>query len=59
MIREVLTKRILFSKINYNFTVRVRYAPSPTGPLHLGAIRTALYNYLYARKNNGKFIIRI
>jgi len=40
-------------------TVRVRFAPSPTGPLHIGGVRTALYNYLFARKNNGKFILRI
>lgn len=39
--------------------VRVRIAPSPTGSLHLGTIRTALYNYLFAKKNNGKFILRI
>lgn len=39
--------------------VRVRFAPSPTGPLHMGGVRTALYNYLFARKNNGTFIIRI
>ncbi len=39
--------------------VRVRFAPSPTGPLHIGGIRTALFNYLFARKNNGKFILRI
>lgn len=39
--------------------VRVRFAPSPTGALHIGGLRTALYNYLYARKNNGKFILRI
>ena len=39
--------------------VRVRFAPSPTGPLHIGGIRTALYNYLFAKKNNGKFILRI
>jgi glutamyl-tRNA synthetase len=39
--------------------VRVRFAPSPTGPLHLGGVRTALYNYLFARKNNGIFILRI
>lgn len=39
--------------------VRVRFAPSPTGPLHLGGVRTALYNYLFARKNGGKFILRI
>ena len=39
--------------------VRVRFAPSPTGPLHIGGVRTALYNYLFAKKNNGKFILRI
>jgi len=39
--------------------VRVRYAPSPTGPQHLGGVRTALYNYLFAQKQNGTFIIRI
>jgi len=39
--------------------VRVRFAPSPTGFLHIGSARTALFNWLYARKNNGKFIIRI
>ena len=39
--------------------VRVRFAPSPTGPLHVGGLRTALYNYLFAKKNNGKFILRI
>jgi nondiscriminating glutamyl-tRNA synthetase len=39
--------------------VRVRYAPSPTGHLHIGNARTALFNYLYARHNDGEFIIRI
>ena len=39
--------------------VRVRFAPSPTGALHIGGIRTALYNYLFARKHNGKMILRI
>ncbi|MFD0615835.1 glutamate--tRNA ligase [Paenibacillus sp. GCM10027629] len=39
--------------------VRVRYAPSPTGHLHIGNARTALFNYLFARHHNGKFIIRI
>jgi glutamyl-tRNA synthetase len=38
---------------------RVRFAPSPTGPLHIGGIRTALFNYLFARKHNGTFILRI
>ncbi len=39
--------------------VRVRFAPSPTGPLHIGGVRTALYNYLFAKGNNGVFILRI
>lgn len=39
--------------------VRVRFAPSPTGPLHIGGVRTALYNYLFARKENGTMILRI
>ena len=38
---------------------RVRFAPSPTGKLHLGGARTALYNFLFAKKNNGKFLVRI
>lgn len=38
---------------------RVRFAPSPTGPLHIGGLRTALFNYLHARKNKGTFILRI
>lgn len=42
-----------------NRDVRVRFAPSPTGPLHIGGVRTALFNYLFARKHNGKFILRI
>ncbi|KAK0087487.1 hypothetical protein PV325_000928 [Microctonus aethiopoides] len=40
-------------------SVRVRFAPSPTGHLHLGGLRTALYNYLFARKNGGSFVLRI
>ena len=40
-------------------TVRTRFAPSPTGYLHIGGLRTALYAWLYARKNNGQFILRI
>ena len=39
--------------------IRVRFAPSPTGPLHIGGVRTALYNFLFARKYGGKFILRI
>jgi glutamyl-tRNA synthetase len=39
--------------------VRVRFAPSPTGPLHIGGVRTALYNYLFAKKHNGSMLLRI
>ena len=39
--------------------IRVRFAPSPTGPLHIGGVRTALFNYLFAKQNNGTFILRI
>ena len=39
--------------------VRVSFAPSPTGPLHIGGVRTALYNYLFARQHGGKLIFRI
>ena len=40
-------------------SVRVRFAPSPTGFLHIGGLRTALYNYIYAKQNDGIFILRI
>jgi glutamyl-tRNA synthetase len=49
--------KILINKIMSQ--VRVRFAPSPTGPLHIGGVRTALYNYLFARKHNGTFMLRI
>jgi nondiscriminating glutamyl-tRNA synthetase len=42
-----------------NKEVRVRYAPSPTGFFHIGGARTALFNYLFAKHYNGKFILRI
>ena len=42
-----------------NNQVRVRFAPSPTGPLHIGGVRTALYNFLFAKQQEGKFILRI
>lgn len=40
-------------------SVRVRFAPSPTGPLHIGGLRTALFNYLFAKQKGGKFVLRI
>jgi len=49
-LKEILRKKRM---------VRVRFAPSPTGPLHIGGVRTALYNYLFARKLGGTFILRI
>ena len=42
-----------------NQPIRVRFAPSPTGPLHMGGVRTALYNYLFAKKHGGTFILRV
>jgi len=50
-----------FKKLNESVSgsVRVRFAPSPTGALHIGGVRTALYNYLFAKKYNGDFILRI
>ncbi len=39
--------------------IRVRFAPSPTGPLHIGGVRTALYNYLFAKQLGGEMILRI
>ncbi|MCE2494965.1 MAG: glutamate--tRNA ligase [Flavobacteriales bacterium] len=42
-----------------NQAIRVRFAPSPTGPLHMGGVRTALYNYLFARQTGGQFILRL
>jgi glutamyl/glutaminyl-tRNA synthetase len=43
----------------YHKEVKTRFAPSPTGFMHLGALRTALYSYLFAKQNNGKFVLRI
>lgn len=45
--------------VNMSKNVRVRFAPSPTGPLHIGGVRTALFNYLFAKKHQGTFILRI
>lgn len=48
-----------YNDINMSSKVRVRFAPSPTGPLHIGGVRTALYNYLFAKKHGGDFLLRI
>ena len=48
-----------FSTSAINNQVRVRFAPSPTGMLHLGGLRTMLYNYLFARQQGGRLILRI
>ena len=42
-----------------NSSIKVRFAPSPTGELHLGGTRTALFNWLFAKKHDGKFFLRI
>ena len=49
----------VFRTVSMNTNIRVRFAPSPTGYLHVGGLRTALYNYLFAKHNGGKFILRI
>ena len=54
----ILQENIIF-KTMAERNVRVRFAPSPTGPLHIGGVRTALYNYLFARQHGGKLIFRI
>ncbi len=45
--------------MNMTQKIRVRFAPSPTGFLHIGGVRTALFNYLFAKKENGTFLLRI
>jgi glutamyl-tRNA synthetase len=58
----IFNKNYLYSFKNIKkmkSNVRVRFAPSPTGPLHIGGVRTALYNYLFAKKYNGTFVLRI
>lgn len=45
--------------MSQNHTIITRFPPSPTGPLHIGNVRTALFNYLFARQNNGKFVVRV
>lgn len=54
-----MNRRYLYKNFYMANSVRVRFAPSPTGPLHIGGVRTALYNYLYARKHRGQFVLRI
>jgi hypothetical protein len=51
--------RLFMSKVDLSSPARVRFAPSPTGTLHVGGARTALYNWLIAKKTGGKFIIRV
>jgi hypothetical protein len=53
------TFKSIFNQSIQMFSVRVRYAPSPTGFMHVGGLRTALFNYLFARKHKGTFIVRI
>lgn len=47
------------NQIKSKMSTRVRFAPSPTGYLHIGDARTALINYIFAKKTNGKFLLRI
>src|SRR5579883_3389154 len=54
-----VAKRIPDSPHRRNPMVRTRFAPSPTGYLHIGGVRTALFNWLFARKHGGQFILRI
>ncbi|XP_012221982.1 nondiscriminating glutamyl-tRNA synthetase EARS2, mitochondrial isoform X2 [Linepithema humile] len=58
-ILKIVNFQLLQRRFFKKYHVRVRFAPSPTGHLHLGGLRTALYNYLFARSNNGTFILRI
>lgn len=59
--RNIVSKISFYSlkRCNSTAVVRTRFAPSPTGFLHLGSLRTALFNYLWAKKSNGKFILRL
>jgi len=53
------SRTALFSGLIMENQVRVRFAPSPTGPLHIGGVRTALFNFLFARRQSGVFLLRI
>src|SRR3989344_7404921 len=59
MRRRSSPARFLILGLNTMADVRVRFAPSPTGPLHIGGARSALFNYLFAKKQGGYFILRI
>ena len=60
LLRKNLRNFLVLNIKNFSHnSVRVRFAPSPTGFLHLGGLRTAFFNYLYAKKYDGKFILRI
>ncbi len=56
---QPILKSILYDKNMSENNTRLRFAPSPTGTLHIGTARTALFNYLYAKKNNGELLLRI
>jgi glutamyl/glutaminyl-tRNA synthetase len=56
---RLILQRILYKTTMSERKVRVRFAPSPTGALHIGGVRTALYNYLFARQHGGDLIFRI
>jgi glutamyl-tRNA synthetase len=58
-VERLALKKYIFVVQNMEKKVRVRFAPSPTGGLHLGGVRTALFNYLFAKKHNGTFILRV
>ena len=57
--RHIHLRRALSSRARASDPVRVRFAPSPTGNLHVGGARTALFNYLFARSNGGRFVLRV
>lgn len=61
LLRRTITRASsnLLRIIQCNLSMRVRYAPSPTGLMHIGGLRTALFNYLLAKSQGGSFIVRI
>jgi len=58
-IKKNFRRCIVFNAIKMERKIRVRFAPSPTGPLHIGGVRTALYNYFFAKQHGGEMILRI